>query len=183
MAPCFGPLARIYFSQNERTNMSDKPQEDFHSHLCKFDNAMLVTRATDGQLRCRPMVIAGTEQDADLWFATSIDSGKAQEILAAPQVCVAMQDGGLYLSISGVAELSQDAAKIDELWSEAWKVWFPNGKQDPSLALIRVTATEGEFWDRSGLKRLTYLFKAGKAYLLGDRPNVDKDDTHQKVNL
>ncbi len=162
--------------------MSDSPQERFQSHLNDFDNAMLVTRSPDGQLRCRPMAIALTEEDSNLWFVTSQASGKVDEIAADPQVCVAMQSGRRFLSLSGRATLSRDRAKIDELWNEAWKVWFPQGKTDPSLTLLHVAAEEGEYWDNSGFNGLKYLFQAGKAYLAGTRPEID-EEIHQKVQL
>jgi general stress protein 26 len=43
-----------------------------------------------------------------------------------------------YLSVSGVAEVCTDRAKIAELWTEEWKLWFPGGKDDANLALLRV---------------------------------------------
>jgi hypothetical protein len=50
------------------------------------------------------------------------------------------------------------------------------------LTLIHVEAVDGEFWDRSGMQRLSYLFKAGRAYVLGERPEVEGEQ-HKKVHL
>ncbi len=154
--------------------MSDQPLNDFLAVCRQFDQAMLVTQHTNGGLAARPMYIASIEEDGDLWFATDIDSGKVHEILASPQVCVTMAGGGNYASISGQAKLVDDRATIDRLWSEPWRVWFPEGKDDPSLVLINVSATEGEFWSNSGANRIKYLFSAIKAYATGHRPQVDR---------
>ncbi len=43
-----------------------------------------------------------------------------------------------YVSVSGKAEIVRDKAHIDAKWSESLKTWFPGGKDDPSVALIRV---------------------------------------------
>jgi general stress protein 26 len=42
-----------------------------------------------------------------------------------------------YVSVAGRAWLLRDRAKIDELWSPLYKAWFPDGKDDPELALLR----------------------------------------------
>lgn len=157
-------------------------EKHFHEILKKFDTAMLVSRAQDGSLHARPMAIANIESDSDVWFATSAGSGKVDEILADPEVVVTLQSSSQYLSLSGSARLSHDRAKIDEFWNEAWKVWFPKGKSDPSLALLKVSAERGEYWDNSGMSGLKYAFEAGKAYLQGERPKTDKD-VNQKVQL
>ncbi|MEQ8208755.1 MAG: pyridoxamine 5'-phosphate oxidase family protein [Lacipirellulaceae bacterium] len=162
--------------------MNDSPAENFHSLLKKFDQGMLVTRSADGQIRSRPMQIAGCDADSDLWFVTTKETGKVTDIDNDSHVCVALRDGRTFLSLSGKARVVTDQTKLDELWSEAWRVWFPDGKEDPNLVLIHIDATEGEYWDQSGLKGLKYLFKAGKAYLAGQRPELD-EESHSKVQL
>lgn len=162
--------------------MADSPQQKFHELLRSFDNAMLVTTAADGQLRSRPMAVADVEPDSDLWFVTGDASGKVDEILQHPKVNVSMQSDRRFLSLSGIATLVHDRNRIEELWNEAWRVWFPGGKDDPNIALLKVDAVEGEYWDSSGFEGLKYLFKAGKAYLSGETPSPDADQ-HQSVRL
>ncbi len=128
------------------------------------------------------MAVARVENDSDIWFVTSLDAAKVSEIVNHPQVCVAMQKGRTYLSLSGKAEVVHDRARIRKLWSEAWKVWFPDGQTDASIALIRVDAEEGEYWDTSGLTGLKYMFKAGKAYLAGEKMQAD-GNMNEKVDL
>lgn len=162
--------------------MSDAPRENFQDLITDFDNAMLVTATPTGQLRARPMRIANIQQDASMWFATGLRSGKTEEIQNDSHVAVVFQGGGKYVSMSGIASVSRNPAKIDELWNEAWKVWFPEGKSDPSLALLHVSPQEGEYWDNSGASGLQYLFEAGKAYLQGEKPEIS-DEINEKVKL
>lgn len=162
--------------------MTQSAQEQFHSQLTHFSNAMLVTRASDGQLRSRPMAVAEVEENSNVWFVTDFDAAKVDEIQADPQVCVVMQDSSRFLSLSGHGKIIRDRNKVEELWSEAWKVWFPEGKDDPSIVLLKVESTVGEFWDNSGLKGIQYLFEAGKAYLSGERPDTS-ESMNRKVTL
>lgn len=164
--------------------MSDTPHKKLRELLDDFDTAMLVTRSPAGELRSRPMALADVEQDGTLWFMTQRQSGKTDEISADSHVNVALQSQRQYVSISGTAALVDDRRKVDELWNEAWKTWFPGGKDDPSLGLLRVNSTAGEYWDNSGASGIKYLIEAGKAYLTGTHPDVANDPKiHGKVRL
>lgn len=114
--------------------------------------AMLTTVATDGHLVSRPLGTQDAAFDGVLWFATEAGSGKAAEIRANPQVNVAYAAPGKnrYVSVAGRASLVDDRQKIDELWSPAMQLFFPDGKDDANLRLIRVEVESAEYWDGPG---------------------------------
>ncbi|MDV6029269.1 MAG: general stress protein [Phycisphaera sp. RhM] len=141
--------------------------------LKDFDTAMLVTRSVDGAINARPMAVAQVEPDGRLWFVTERDSGKVSDVALDSEVAVTMQASNKFVSISGTAHPSDDRAKLDELWSEGWKVWFPDGKASEKILLLRIEPSRGEYWDHSGLTGVKYLLKAGTAYLQGERPATD----------
>ncbi|HEY0710543.1 MAG TPA: pyridoxamine 5'-phosphate oxidase family protein, partial [Polyangia bacterium] len=147
-------------------------RKHLHELIEEFDSAMLVTRTPAGELRARPLAIAEAQEDGLLYFATSIDSGKVHEVESDAHVCVTLQDKRRFVSISGRARVVQDRALIDDLYEEEWKVWFPKGKGDPSLAVLVVDATAAEYWDNTGAKGLGYLFEAAAAYVKGNRPTA-----------
>jgi general stress protein 26 len=134
--------------------------------------AMLTTREADGTLRSRPMATQDQDDfDGTLWFFTQADTGKVQEIGRDHQVNLsyAQPDDNRYVSISGRANLVRDRAKIDELWSPFLKAWFPKGKDDPQVALLRVDVEQAEYWDApsSTIVKLVGFAKAvvtGKEY-------------------
>jgi general stress protein 26 len=159
---------------------TDKLQE----LLRDFDAAMLVTRNSAGELRSRPMAVADVEAGGTLWFITERHSGKIDEIARDSHVNVAMQGKMKFVSISGTASPVEDRSKVAELWNESWKVWFPGGKDDPTLILLKVDGQKGEYWDNSGASGVKYLIEAGKAYLSGTKPGVDNDpQVHGKVAM
>ena len=109
----------------------DSPDQThkFHDLLAKFETAMLVTHTADHQLRARPMAIAQVEEGCRVWFFTGVESGKVHEIETDTHVSVVCQnDRDVYLSLSGTARLNRDRAKVDELWTEPLKTWFPEGQ-------------------------------------------------------
>jgi general stress protein 26 len=147
-----------------------------------FDTAMLVTRAEDGHLHARPMAVAELHADAGAYFVTSIDSPKVAEIYADADVLLTFQSANQYAALYGRANIVRERALIDRLWKEAWKVWFPRGKDDPAIALLRFDAEHGEFWNNAGMSGAKYVFEAAKAYLKGETPHVDADQ-HGRVRL
>jgi general stress protein 26 len=156
---------------------SASKQKRLYDVIKDFDNAMLVTTATSGRDHVRPMHIAEIREDGDIFFATSMDSPKITEISVNPEVVVTFQGNRQFAAVYGRAELVRDRNLINHLWSEAWKVWFPDGKSDPTLCLIRVDGREGEYWDNAGVQGIKYAFEAAKAYMRGRSPKQDEKQT------
>jgi general stress protein 26 len=158
-------------------------EENKHKHLEELlrglDTAMLMTRHGVG-FHARPMAIAAVDGPTVLWFVTSDDSPKANEIRQDSFAVVTAQSDRKFLAMSGRGVLVKDRGKIDDLWKEAWKVWFPKGKSDPALCLIRMTVDDAEYWDYAGAKGIRYAFEAAKAYAKGETPKTDEGQ-HARV--
>jgi general stress protein 26 len=148
-----------------------------------FETAMLVTRSTEGKLRARPMAIARHARGGELYFATRAEDGKLEEILQSPDVAVTMQDDGQYLSISGTARILTDRQLADDLWSESMRLWFPEGASDQQLTVILVEPRYAEFWDRTGLRQLEFLWEASKALLTARKASDSDLSGHGKVRM
>ena len=157
--------------------MSDTEKRDKLAKLiAHFDTAMLVTKMSDGRLRSRPLSVAAHDGTAELLFSTAIDSPKVGELEHDAHVNVVMQQKRCFVSITGRARISRDPALIERFWSESWKVWFPGGKDDPSLALVVVEPEEASYWDASGIKGVKFIFEEAKAYLTHQKPPSDSDE-------
>jgi len=151
--------------------------------LREFSTAMLITHESDDRLRARPMAIAQVEDDGKVWFLSAEGTAKVHEILKDTRVHLSLQkDRSIYLSINGRATLIHDRAKVEELWQESFKVWFPEGKDDPTLVLISVEPEDAEYWDNHGWKKVKYLFQAAKAYLTKSTPETE-DEKHGMLQL
>ncbi|GAB2591221.1 pyridoxamine 5'-phosphate oxidase family protein [Microlunatus antarcticus] len=137
----------------------------------KASIALVTTVAEDGSLVSRPLAVQQREFDGDLWFFTEDPSPKTAQVRANDQVNVAIQAGHGWLSISGRGSVSQDQAKIDELWSTGAEAWFEGGRDDPAVALLRVQGVTAEYWT-SKAPMIVTLAKYAKAAVTGGRPNV-----------
>jgi len=160
-----------------------KQTEHLRKLLESFSTAMLVTRRSSDSLHARPMAVAGVDGSLNLWFVSGEDTVKIQEISHDTRASVICQKGdSTFLSLSGKASLVRDRSRIDELWKESFRVWFPDGKDDPNLILIEFRPERAEYWDPSGFSRIAYLWEAARAYVTGTTPEID-EDTHAVVNL
>jgi len=115
-----------------------------------IDLCMLTTVDESNDLHSRPMSLnSDVDENGDLWFFTSSNSHKASEIERTPNVNVSFIDTRKqhYVSISGMAELVRDKQKIKELWKPVLKAWFPDGPDQPDVALLKVNVRKAEYWD------------------------------------
>ena len=115
-----------------------------------IDFCMLTTVDENGDLHSRPMSInEQIDPNGDLWFFTGASSHKVSEISRVPRVNVSFADpdNQNYVSITGAAQLVRDRNKIAELWKPEFKMWFPEGKDDPDIALLRISLEKAEYWD------------------------------------
>lgn len=131
--------------------------------------AMLTTAMPDGTLRSRPMATQQTEFDGSLWFFTYYHSGKVDEIRNDQHVNLSYADpsDNRYVSVSGRAMILRDRIKAEELWTELHRAWFPNGLDDPNLALLRVNVSDAEYWD-SPSSKVVQLAGFVKAIVTGE---------------
>jgi general stress protein 26 len=143
--------------------------------------AMLTTVEEDGCLHSRPMATQQIEFDGDLWFFTRADAPKVSETNQYHEVNVSFADPehNKYVSASGTATVVRDRAKIEELWKPPYKTFFPEGLDDPAIALLKVSVHRAEYWDSpsSGIGR---MFNFARAYLTKD---PGKLGDHAKVQL
>ncbi len=128
----------------------------------------MLTTIDSGHLRSRPMSTQQVEFSGDLWFFTSDKTHKVDEIRADPRVAVAYAkpEDNVFVSVSGTADVSYDRAKMEELWSPILKAWFPEGLDDPTLCLLKISVDQAEYWD-SPSSTLVQLFGFAKAIATG----------------
>lgn len=159
------------------------PREHLLELLKDFTESMLVTHVDGARLEGRPMSVAEVTDTGVIWYCAGIDSGKAAQIAANPDVAVIMQGKMKFVSLSGRAWISRDREQIDRLWQESWKLWFPEGKDDPTLCLIAVQPSEGQWWDNSGARGLRFAFEAAKAFVTGTEAHMPEGDSNARVRL
>jgi general stress protein 26 len=156
-------------------HMQPQDAEKIWSLIKATKFAMLVTE-DQGHLRGRPMAASQQEFDGTLWFFTHASSHKVSEVAKDDRVCVTYAEASKqdYVSLSGKAVLVRDRATIDAHWSEILKAWFPGGREDPDIALLKIRVEQAEYWDSPNSK-VVQLYGYVKAALTGTPPQVGEN--------
>ncbi len=123
--------------------------------ICLFGTNL---KADDGST-CRPMTAQEVDYEGNIWFFSAIDSDVNREIeqYKHVQLFFSNPDKNIYLTLNGDAEVVINPYKVDELWSPLVKVWFKEGKEDPSLSLIKVHTNKAHYWDADGNKMVNFF--------------------------
>lgn len=120
---------------------------------------MFCTSVTDMPFKTRPMATLDVDDKGNLWFFSSKDSNKNDEVKTDDHVQLIYAKGSdsHFLTISGKAEIIKDRQKVDELWNSLVKAWFPGGKDDPDISLIKIIPYEAYYWDTVHGKMVSLL--------------------------
>lgn len=100
-------------------------------------------------LTASPMELLKVDNEGNLWFMSTKDSQRNQELETDSFTHLFFQEHqhAGFLNVYGISEIILDKAKIEELWKPLHKVWFQEGVDDPNISLIKVVPTQSYFWD------------------------------------
>jgi general stress protein 26 len=132
----------------------------------------MLTSQDGGHLRSRPMVAAQKDFQGELFFFTRASAHKVDEVGGQAQVGVSYADADHqnYVSLSGSAAVVRDPAVVHAHWSEAMRTWFPKGKDDPEIAILKVSIEQAEYWDAPS-STMVYIYGYAKALATGRAPH------------
>jgi general stress protein 26 len=127
---------------------------------------MLTVTEPDGRLSSRPMSPLELDKNGALWFfIRDLPAGSpgaddfAARFSPGNQVnlAFAQPDDAAYLSLSGKAFLVRDERRTEALWSPTAMLWFPGGKTDAALSLLRVDIQSADYWDANVSRMVALL--------------------------
>lgn len=156
------------------------------AHMIKDAKCTMMTTAdASGALFSRPMANQKIEVDhfdGELCFFCGKNSHKMHEIKENQHVNLSYSNLGKsqYVSVNGIARIIQDKHRMKQLWNPMFKAWFPEGLDDPNLALICVTANTAEIWN-TPTSKMVQLFGFAKSILSGKK--MDYSPTNKIVDL
>ena len=146
---------------DEEKNLTPGELADRAWHLAEKIRIALFTTWDGEQQRIRPLSATVDRAEHAIYFLIGRDGGTtladatgapaltlAEQIEKFPTVSLAFADnGGMdYVTITGEGTVSNDRAKIAELWSPFAKAWW-DGPEDPEIRLVTVVPHNAEVWE------------------------------------
>ena len=145
---------------------------------------MFTHRHSSGMMHSQPLTTQNKNMDEGnrLYFFVSRSGEVATHIAQDGNVNISYADKGddTYVSVSGKAQIIEDMAKKEALWSPMAKAWFPGGVTDPNLALVEVLITHAEYWDVKESK-MVQVAKMLTAAVTGNPP--EKMGEHKELRM
>jgi len=154
--------------------------DELYELIEDMEIAILTTRRADGRLVSRPMDTQDVDDQFDLWFMTTNETEKLDELEQDPNVNVAYYDADSYewVSVSGRARPVRDRDAIHRLYDASWKVWLEDkgderdgGPDDPRIVLIEVEVDSVVYMKRKASKPRA-AFEIVKGFVTGERPDL-----------
>lgn len=166
---------------NDSGDRMSKPEElaaRFWKAL-KSDRTMMLglDGVDDGHVR--PMTGVFEDEGGPIWFFTSEDNGLVRAADADGRAIAAFASKGhdLFATVHGRLVVDTDRAVVERLWNPFIAAWYPGGKDDPTLRLLRLDGERAEIWLNENS-----LF-AGVRMLLGADPRKLYQDKVADVDL
>jgi general stress protein 26 len=134
----------------------------------------------------RPMTAQiENERGGPIWFFTAKDTEIARTLDSRASAAksnraiatFASKGHDLFATVHGSLRIDNDRAVIDRLWNKFIAAWFPGGKDDPKLILLRFDAERAEIWENE------YSLIAGIKLLFGADPKKEYKDKVADVGL
>jgi general stress protein 26 len=123
--------------------MSDDIKQQFWKALADSPNVMV---GATGEREHHIPMNAQLDKDANgaFWFFTATNNRLAAGGPAMAQF--AAKGHELFACISGTLVRENDRAVLDKLWNNSIAAWYPDGKDDPKLVLLRFDLEDAEIW-------------------------------------
>jgi general stress protein 26 len=127
----------------------------------------------------QPMTAFFDEDHGPIWFFTAKDNGLVAKLAESHHAVANFvgKDHGLFATLHGQLSVEQNRAKVDHFWNSRIAAWYPGGRDDPKLALLRLDAHEAQIWLNGS------SFGAAIKRLLGRDPKADYKDMVAEVTL
>ena len=148
---------------------------ELKKHLWKkMSEGPFVMAGLSGKGHSEPLTVQLDKDQVDtLFFFVGKDNRMAEGGDAMVQFVSKGQD--FFACLAGRASLDNDPAMIDKLWSKPVEAWFPGGKSDPNLALLRIDIEDAELWESD-------MSLSGKIKMLfGGKIKPSEEGSHARV--
>lgn len=143
----------------EKNLNSKEAIEKLQSLVTGIGTCMFFTDNQSGNHNSRPMAVIEVDSMGNIWFFTKKHSAKMKDIEknSSVHLVFANPSKDSYVDLRGRASIELDRKTIEEKWNPIIKAWFPEGKEDPELCLVKVKTDEAHYWDTTSTKMVEML--------------------------
>ncbi|WCZ37389.1 Pyridoxamine 5'-phosphate oxidase [Corynebacterium heidelbergense] len=169
-------------SQDAQTSDQADQIDELNKIIEDVGVAMVTTHDSEheGRLISRPFSTQRAEDSGDVVFLTTKDNSFTRDVRQNPHVNIAYASKKAWVSFAGTAEIVEDNALVEQLWSRASGMFMEGGPENPNNVAVRVHGDTAELWGGGSL--VGTAIKTVKA-MTGDTQEEKEDDGTKVIDL
>jgi general stress protein 26 len=97
----------------------------------------------------QPMTAFPDKEAGRIWFFTRCDTDLARSVQTEPgdaMFIIMTKDQEMQACIGGTLSADRDQSRVETYWGPVLAAWYPDGKDDPNLALLRFDCRDAQVW-------------------------------------
>jgi general stress protein 26 len=135
------------------TTSSDKSTDAEHEallwkELTKRNTVMLGLTAHPME-HMQPMTAFRDDSSRSVFFFVRTDNDLAKRAGSEggmAMMCLQSKDDSFIACVSGELKVAYDRERIERFWNPVVAAWYPEGKDDPALTLLRFDPADAQLW-------------------------------------
>jgi len=160
---------------SDKTLTAAEAETEFWKHLKSSRTGML--GLDQPGYHAQPMTAFREEETGTIWFFTRTDTDLANDVNGGAKSAMftyGSKDQEVWACIHGALSIDNNRGRIEEYWNPIVAAWYPGGKDDPHLALLRFDGEDGRIWlsDKGPVKFMYEIAKANLTKTLPDAGGV-----------
>ncbi len=148
------------------------PQRQLLKEISDVRCVMLGSPVPDAHMQ--PMAPQVDEETGTIYFYSDNTSELGSAIMARPAVVhLCHIDKDYQACVSGMLSPHNDAQTIEKYWSPMVDAWYPEGKTDPKMLMLKFEPKDAKVW-ASDKSVIGVMFEVAKANITGETPDIGK---------
>jgi general stress protein 26 len=162
----------------DKTHTNAEIEERMWEAIQKGQHTGMLGISGDGH-HFQPMTGYVERETNQIWFFTYKDTDLAEAAVSGGHGSFIFQSRDLWACIDGTLTVDHDRARIEKYWNVHVAAWYPEGKDDPRLTMLRLDCTEAGVWIAEG-GPVKYAFEVAKANVTKTTPDIGE---RRDINL
>ena len=125
----------------------------------------------------QPMTAFLERDRHQIWFFTRNDTDLVHQVGVLHPAMFVFQLRDIQACIGGEITIDHDAERIRKYWNAVVSAWYPEGREDPHLTLLRMDCDDAQVWISQGAMKFAWEIARANATKtapkLGGRASLD----------
>lgn len=125
----------------------------------------------EGPRHFQPMTAFAEADGDEIWFFSRNDTDLVRRIAEGCPAVFVTQSKDLYACIGGDLTIRHDEGRMAKYWNAVVAAWYPLGRDDPHLTMLRLCAVDAEVW-LTDAGPMRFAWEIARANATRQRPDM-----------